>query len=296
MPTEQGTILVVGATGLLGGHVTRALLARGHRVRALVRDLSKADFPGAELVPGDLLDPVSLAAATRGAAQLFTTANSFMGRGANSPNRVDLPGYQALLAAARDGGVGRIVHVSSQGLTPDSAVDYFRVKYQVEEAVRAGGVPWVVLRPSAFMDIWCEVYTDGIRKNGTATVFGEGRAVANYIAVADVAEFAVRILERPDLRNEIIPLGGPSNISAVEFVDLVARRAGRPVKVRHVPMAMLRFIPPLVRPINEVAARLMTLGRWSASADRPMDDWKASAERLGHVPMSVEQWLDRRER
>jgi NADH dehydrogenase len=296
MPSEQEMILVVGATGLLGGHVTRALLARGHAVRALVRDLSKADFPGAELVPGDLLDPVSLAAATRGASQVFTTANSFMGRGANSPTRVDVAGYRSLLSAARDAGVGRIVHVSSDGLTADSEVDFFRVKYQVEEAVRAGGIPWVVLRPSAFMDIWCEVYTSGIGKNGTATVFGDGRARANFIAVADVAEFSVRILERPEIRNEVIPLGGPSTISALEFVDLVARRAGKPVKVRHVPMAVLRFIPPLVRPFNELAARLMTIGRWSASRDRPMDHWREGAERLGHMPMTLDEWLEKRAR
>jgi uncharacterized protein YbjT (DUF2867 family) len=294
MPNPQGTILVVGATGLLGGQVTRALVARGHTVRALVRDLSKADLPGVELVPGDLLDPVSLAAATRGASQVFSTANSFMGRGANSPNRVDVPGYRSLLAAARDAGVGRIVHVSAANLSADSIVDYFRVKHQVEEVVRGSGVPWVVLRPSAFIDIWCQVYTGGIAKNGTATVFGDGRAVANYIAIADVAEFSVRVLERPEIRNEVIPLGGPSTISALELVDLVARRAGRPVKVRHVPMPVLRFMPGLVRPFHEVAARLMTLGWWSASADRRMDDWSTSAERLGHSPMTVEQWLDRR--
>jgi uncharacterized protein YbjT (DUF2867 family) len=170
------------------------------------------------------------------------------------------------------------------------------VKYQVEEAVRNGGVPWVVLRPSAFMDIWSEVFTSGIAKNGKATVFGEGRVVANYIAVADVAEFAVRILERPEIREEVILLGGPSTISAVDFVNLVAQRSGRPVKIRHVPLALLRFLPRLVRPINEVAARLMSLGHWSATQDRRMDDWKSSAERFEVSPMTIEEWLDRNRR
>jgi uncharacterized protein YbjT (DUF2867 family) len=296
MTGEMEPILVVGATGLLGAETTKRLVERGHHVRALVRNPAKANLPGAEVVPGDLLDPASLAAAARGTSQLFTTANSFMGRGASSPGRVDVAGYRSLLAAAREAGVGRIVHVSAAHLTADSTVDYFRVKHQVEEVVRGSGVPWVALRPSAFMDIWHEVYTGGIRKNGTATVFGDGRAVANYIAIADVAELAVKVLERPEIRNEVIPLGGPSTLSALELVDLVAKRSSRAVKIRHVPMAALRFLPRLVRPFNEVAARLMTLGCWSASADRRMDDWSKSAERLGHTPMTFEQWLERRER
>ena len=295
MTREEETILVVGATGLLGGETTKRLVARGHSVRALVRNPAKANLPGVEVVQGDLLDPASLAAAVRGVSQIFTTANSFMGRGPSSPTRVDVPGYRALLAAARDAGVGRIVHVSAAGLTADSIVDYFRVKHEVEEVVRGGGIPWVVLRPSAFMDIWCEVYTGGIRKNGTATVFGDGRAVANYIAVADVAEFSVRVLESLEIRNEVIPLGGPSTLSALEMVGVVARRSNSPVKVRHVPMPVLRFMPHLVRPFNEVAARLMTLGYWSASADHRMDDWSKSAVRFGHQPMSFDEWLDKRE-
>ena len=117
MPPQQGTILIVGATGLLGGEVARVLASRGHRLRAVVRNPANAHLPGVEVVQGDLLDPGSLAAAARGISQVFTTANSFMGRGARSPTRVDLPGYRALLAAAREAGVGRIVHVSAHGLT-----------------------------------------------------------------------------------------------------------------------------------------------------------------------------------
>lgn len=291
MPSSR--ILVVGATGLLGRQVTRALVARGHAVRAVVRDPAKADLRGVEVVRGDLRDPGSLAAAVRGASQLFTTANSFAGTGASSPTRVDVPGYRALVAAARAAGVDRIVHVSAHGLSPDSVVDYFRVKYEVEQVVREGGVPWVVLRPSAFMDIWADVYAGSVRKNGTATVFGSGNARANYIAVADVAEFAVRVLERPEIRNEVLLLGGPSTLSALDLVERVARRASRPVRIRHVPMPVLRFMPRLVRPFNEMAARLMSLGYWSAIADRRLDEWTAAAERLGHQPMTVEEWLER---
>jgi len=286
-------ILVVGATGTLGGNVTRRLVARGHPVRAMVRDPSRFTVPGVDVVQGDLREPGSLRAAVQGVSQLLTTANSFMGRGATSPTKVDVPGYTALVAAAREAGVTRIVHVSAYGLTADNPVDYFRVKHRVDEVIKAGGIPWVLLKPAAFMDIWLDVVGGGIAKNGTATVFGDGRKVSNYIAVDDVAEYLVRILERPEIRNEVIDVGGPSTISAVEFAELIGRHLGRAVKIRHVPMAVLRLLPPLIRPFNEVIARLMTMGHWSASLDRPLVHWRVAADRFGLAPMGVEEWLGR---
>ena len=287
--------LVVGATGTLGGNVTRRLLARGHAVRAMVRDPARFSIPGVEVVRGDLRDPASLRAAVAGVSQVLTTANSFMGRGATSPTRVDVPGYTALVAAAREAGVQRIVHTSAYGISPDNPVDYFRVKARVDEVIRSGGVPWVLLKPSAFMDVWVDVVGGSIAKSGTATVFGDGRRVSNYIAVDDVAEYLVRILERPEIRNEVIDVGGPSTISAVEFAELIGRHLGRAVKIRHVPMAVLRLLPPLIRPFNEVTARLMTMGHWSASLDRPLDHWRVAADRFGLAPMGVEEWLASRE-
>ena len=287
-------ILVVGATGTLGGNVTRRLLARGHAVRAMVRDPSRLPLSGVEVVRGDLRDPASLRAAVQGASQLLTTANSFMGRGAASPTKVDVPGYRALVAAAREAGVTRIVHVSAYGLTADTPVDYFRVKYQVDEVITASGLMWVLLKASAFMDIWADVLGGSIAKNGTATVFGDGKARSNYIAVDDVAEYLLRILERPEIRNEVIDVGGPSTISAVEFAELMGRHLGRAVKIRHVPMTVLKLLPPLIRPFNEVAARLMAMGHWSATTDRPLAHWRAAAERFGMTPMSVEEWLSSR--
>jgi NADH dehydrogenase len=284
-------VLVVGATGLLGGTITRRLVAKGRAVRVMVREPSRRSISGVEVVKGDLRDPASLRAAVEGVTQVLTTANSFSGRGATSPTKVDVPGYRALVAAAREAGVSRIVHTSAYGLTADSAVDYFRVKHQVDETIRTGGVPWVLLRPAAFIDVWMGILAGGIARNGTATVFGDGTTVSNYIAVDDVAEFAVRVLERPEVRNEAIDLGGPSTLSAIDFAELVGRHQGRSVRIKHVPLPVLRFMPALVRPFNEFAARLMSMGYWSATRDRPLDHWRVAAERFGVVPMSVEQWL-----
>src|SRR4051794_22404845 len=263
----DGRALVVGATGQLGGVTTRKLVASGARVRALARNREAlarlSETPDTAAV--DLLNLAQLTDACRGIDQIVATANNNMGKGQTSPARVDLPAYQNLCAAARNTGVRRLIYVSYRGVRQDAGVDIFRVKWYVEDAIRRSGVPFVMLRPTAFMDVWIgEILGKGIREKGVATIFGSGTAVSNYIAVDDVAEFAVKIAER-EMTNEVVEAGGPSNVTQNELASLIARRLHARGKTRHVPVAAMRLMAPVVRPFNEVAARLITLGLHSAT-------------------------------
>jgi uncharacterized protein YbjT (DUF2867 family) len=290
-------VLVVGATGQLGGVIARKLLASGIPVRALGRNREKLEAlraSGAEIAAVDLKDLSKLTEACRGIDQIVATANNFMGKGDTSPTRVDLSGYQNLCAAARNAGVKRLVYVSYRGVDQFAAVDYFRIKWYIEDAIRRSGVPYVMLRPTAFMDIWVnDVLAPGIRKSGVTTIFGDGTAVANYIAVEDVAQFAVSILGRAEIVNEAIEIGGPSNLSQNDLATLVERHLKSPGKRRHVPVVALKILPPVVRLFSEVTARLMTLGLYSATESKPFPAWKAAADRFGVMPRTVEAYLSR---
>src|SRR5687768_4795419 len=290
-PQNGSRVLVVGATGQLGGAIARQLIAAGVPVRALARNQEKlqAFAPAAEIAAVDLRDVPKLTEACRGVDQIVATANNNMGKGPQSPTRIDLSGYQNLCAAARNTGVRRLVYVSYKGVAQDAPVDIFRIKWYIEDAIRRSGVPHVMLRPTAFMDTWIdEVFAKGIRGKGVATIFGDGTAVNNYIAVDDVAEFAVRILSRPEVVKEAVEAGGPSNLSQNDVVTLIERRLKSSGKRRHVPVALMRVLPPIVRPFNEVAARLMSLGLYAATEAVPFPAWKASADRFGVAPRTVE--------
>lgn len=292
---KESRVLVVGATGLLGGVIVRRLMAGGTAVRALARNREKlAQFgPQAEIAPIDLRDVPKLTEACRGVDQIVATANNNMGQGPTSPSKIDLSGYQNLCAAARNTGVRRLVYVSYRGVAQDAPVDIFRVKWYIEDAIRRSGVPHVMLRPTAFMDIWIdEILAKGIREKGVATIIGDGTNIANYIAVDDVAEFAVKILARADVVNEAVDAGGPSNVSQNHLATLVERRLKSSGKRRHVPVAAVRLLAPLVRPFNEVAARMMTLGLYSATEAKPFPGWKASADRFGVAPRTVEAYVE----
>lgn len=288
-------VLVVGATGQLGRVIARKLVASGATVRALARNAEALArlAPGTEIAPVDLRDVPKLTDACRGVEQIVATANNNMGSGETSPTRIDLAGYQNLCAAARNAGVRRLTYVSFRGVSRDTPVDIFTVKWYIEDAIRRSDVPYVMLRPTAFMDVWIDqILAKGIREKGVTTIFGDGSSVANYIAVDDVAEFAVRIAARPDIVNEAVEVGGPSNVSLNDLATIVERRLNSPGKRRHVPVLAMRLFPPIVRPFNEVAARLMTLGRYAAEYSTPFPDWKRSADRFGVTPRSVETYVE----
>jgi uncharacterized protein YbjT (DUF2867 family) len=292
---KESRVLVVGATGQLGGVITRKLITSGCRVRALARNREAlAPFaPAAEIAAVDLRDVPKLTEACRGVDQIVATANNNMGKGPASPTRIDLSGYQNLCAAARNTGVRRLIYVSYRGVSQDAPVDIFRVKWYIEDAIKRSGVPHVMLRPTAFMDVWIDqILAKGIREKGVATIFGDGNTVANYIAVDDVAEFALKILEGEAV-NGIVEAGGPSNLSQNQLVTLLERRFNSSGKRRHVPVAAMRLLAPVVRPFNEVAARLMTLGLYSATVPQPFSGWQVSADRFGVVPRTVEEHVAR---
>jgi uncharacterized protein YbjT (DUF2867 family) len=292
---NESRVLVAGATGQLGRVITRKLIASGSKVRALARNREAlAQFaPDAEIAAVDLRDLAKLTDACRGVDQIVATANNNMGKGATSPTRVDLGAYQNLCAAARNTGVRRLTYVSYKGVSQDAVVDIFRVKWYIEDAIRRSGVPYVMLRPTAFMDIWIDqIVAKGIREKGVAPIFGDGSSVTNYISVDDVAEFAVKILARAEVVNEAVDAGGPSNLSQNDVATLVERRLKSSGKRRHVPVAALRLLPPIVRPFNELAARMMTLGLYRATEAVPFPGWKASADRFGVTPRTVETYVE----
>ena len=286
---------MVGATGQLGRVITGKLLDSGVPVRALARNAAAlaAFAPRAEIAAVDMRDLPRLTEACRGVDQIVATANNNLGQGAISPSRTDLGAYQNLCAAARNTGVRRLIYVSYRGVSQDAPVDIFRIKWYIEDAIRRSGIPWVMLRPSAFMDIWIDqVIGKGIREKGVATIFADGRNVANYIAVEDVAEFALKVLARPEIVNEAIDVGGPSNVSQNDLATLLERRFKTAGKRRHVPLVAMRLLPPIVKPFNELAARMMTLGLYSATEANPFPQWKAAADRFGVAPRTVEKYVE----
>jgi uncharacterized protein YbjT (DUF2867 family) len=290
-----GPVLVAGANGMLGGAVARRLLARGVRVRALGRRpgaLASLRALGADVVEGDARDPEVAARACAGVAQLVTTLNNVMGTGANSPTTVDRPAHRSLANAATDAQVRRWLHVSALGVSRDNPVDYFRVKHGVDEIVTTSGMPWVLVQPSAFMETWITTLLgDSMRRENKATLFGRGDRVANFVAVDDVAAVIEAVLADEGVRDERIPVGGPTTMTYLDAVAAIEEGWGLRVRRVFVPRWLLSIGRHVAGRFDEKVGRLMSLGYWSATADTRCDEWAETAARFGVSPRSVAEYL-----
>ena len=238
-------ILVVGATGLLGGEVCRLLAAASRPVRALVRETSSPDKVarleslGAEIVRGDLKDPRSLEAACRGIRAVISTASSTLSRQeGDSIESVDQNGQLNLVEAAERAGVGHFVLVSFPGAAVEFPLQ--SAKRAVEERLRLGAMTYTILQPTFFSEVWLSPALGFDPANGKAQIYGAGDKPISWISLQDVARFAVAVLDNPSAANATIKLGGPDALSPLDVVRLAEETSGTRIEVQHVPEEALR--------------------------------------------------------
>ncbi|MCW3473723.1 hopanoid-associated sugar epimerase [Limobrevibacterium gyesilva] len=264
--TTHDPILVTGATGFVGSAVARALAARGHAVRVLVRAASdRRNLAGfaAEPMTGDLTDAASLARAVAGCRYVFHVAADYRiwVPDPDAMLRANVEGTRALMLAALEAGVERVVYCSSVaalGLTKDGTPadettpvsedivvgiykkSKFRAEHAVLDLVRERGLPAVIVNPTA------PVGPRDIRPTPTGKMIADaasGRMPAyvdtglNVVHVDDVAEGHILALERGRIGERYIL--GSENLTLARLLALVAAEAGRrPPRIR-LPNALL---------------------------------------------------------
>jgi uncharacterized protein YbjT (DUF2867 family) len=244
-------VLVIGATGQLGGLITRRLLERNADVRILVRPHSAYQplvDAGAQPVVGDLKDRASLDAAVRGADVLITTANAIGRGGADTLESVDLSGNRDLIDAAQAAGVQQFIFTSALGATPDSPVPFLQAKGQTEAHLRASGIPFTILAPNLFMEVWIGgIVGLPLAEGHPVTLVGEGRRKHSFVSVEDVAAFAAAAVGHPAARNQYLPIGGPEPVSWREIVATCEQVLDRTIPVETVaPGELLPGLPPIM--------------------------------------------------
>jgi uncharacterized protein YbjT (DUF2867 family) len=236
-------ILVVGATGLVGGEVCKKLAARGEKVRALVRTTSSKErvealrSAGVELCVGDLKDPGSLAAACRGVDAVISTASSTLSRQAgDSIESVDGVGQMSLVNAAKDANVGRFLFVSFRQ-APGFSFPLGDAKREVEKAIAS--MNFTVIQASYFMEVWLGPELGFDYANATARICGPGTSPVSWVSFVDVAEMCAVAIRHPAAERRTIEFGGPEAISLMDVVGLFEKIGGKTFKVEHVPEEML---------------------------------------------------------
>jgi NADH dehydrogenase len=222
-------VLVTGAAGFVGTHVCRELTHRGARVRGLVHSPAKAaqrlaSLP-VELHVGDIRDEQVLRRAMQGCDMVVHLVAIAIERRGQRYDEINARGTQRVVDAMRAAGVRRLVHMSQNHAASDSPYPFLRSKGLAEDAVRASGLEWTVLRPSV--------------------IFGPEDEF-----VDDVARTVALALERPATDGRAYALGGPAQLSLRQMTERVL-----------VAMDAKRLLIPLptavLRPLIAIAQRVL---------------------------------------
>jgi len=274
-PVRKGErILVTGATGQQGGAAARKLLAGGWQVRALVRDGSSAPAQalaaaGAELFVGDLENRTSLDAAAKGVYGVFSVQPADDGELRRGKN---------VAAAAQVASVRHLVYMSTGGAEGQSRIRTL-AKWELEQHVRALGVPWTILRPAGFME---EIAGPrfGLQSGRFATAV-KPEATIPLIGVEDIGAFAALSFAHPETYvGRVLELAGDV-LTPPQIAAAFSRATGRVIAYVQIPLEVLRQK-------NAEAAKVFA---WVNDGGYAVDP---SALRALHPGlMRFDTWLDR---
>ena len=234
-PNHDRLILVTGATGQQGGATARELLQRGFPVRALTRNTRQPAAEllkelGVEIVEGNLDDRGSVERALDGVYGVFSVQN-FWETGAER----EVAQGVGLAAAAKQAGVEHFVYSSVGSAHRNTGLAHFESKWQIEEHIRASGIPHTIFRPVFFMANWEGPYLRPAILAGTLALPLDPDTNFQQVALGDIAAFVAHALEQRDpWLGRALDLAS-DEASIAETANTFGRVIGRTVAYHQVP-------------------------------------------------------------
>lgn len=288
MNAQNRVVLVVGATGQLGGEVIKYALQSGFKVRALVRRTSKYSHlkqKNIEIVFGDLRSYESLIAACDGVSYVVATANAVAPTVKSSFQEDEVMGYKNLIQACVIRNIRQFVLISLASMAAQQAHRYLsrvpimRSKFEIEQMLMQSGLDYSIFRASLFMDDYfalmgCNIPLIGeesatlnrltgykgviirtfghlVEKLGIAIVPGNKNNKYNFIAVKDTAELLVDSIGDSNCINKILIVGGPQEKTWEDVGGIYGELLKKKIRVIAIPSWFPRYTRFLFQPFSE---------------------------------------------
>jgi len=286
-------IVIAGASGTLGPLLVPLLIARGEPVRVVTRDpVAAADkLSGAELIAGDVTRPDDARRAVEGARVVVSAITGFASQA--GLEAVDVEGNRVLARAAAAARVERFILLSVAQASADHPMALFRAKFAAEQAVRAAGLPWTMIRPSAYMETWLGLIGGPLVQTGKTLVFGRGRNPINFVSASDVARFVDMAIVDQSLVGMAIDVAGPENLTLDRLVEITEHASGRSGRVTHIPRAAMQLLSVALRPIDRMRAGQIGAALFMDTHDMTMDGATARAA-YPTIPMTTAEVVAKR--
>jgi NADH dehydrogenase len=254
----MATVVVFGGGGFLGRRLVDRLTAEGMTVRVAVRhpdpariELRSMGFERVTVVPADVRDQASVAAAIAGADAVVNAVSAYIEKGGVTFEAVHVRGAENVAREAAAAGVARLVLVSGIGADPDSSSPYIRARGRGELIVRQAFPGATIVRPGAMFgpgDALFGTLAALARLLPALPLIGGGSTRLQPIFVEDVAEAISSILSDPGTVGRTYELAGPKVYTLHELVNMTLQLMGK-----------RRLLVPIPFAVAEVQARLFEL-------------------------------------
>ena len=282
--------LVYGAGGVQGAPVAHELLARGSRVRALVRDVGQhraLSDAGMEVVAGDLADLDSLRQASSGVQRVFLML-PFSAQG--DPLAL---ARNALTAASEAGTELLVLNTSGQTPAQPTGLPMLDYRIELERLVRGSGVPNIILRPTAYLENFLGPWVlPRLQREGVLAYPIGARRPVSWIAALDMARLVVAALERPDLAGHAFDVGGPQALSGAALASGFSQALGREIRYEALsPEAFGAVMGQHLGPEAEAGIVAAYRASEAAPQNAMVIDMQGVREVLPVPPITLTQWL-----
>jgi len=270
MARADEQILVLGATGYVGGRLVPLLLERGWKVRAVGRSDRKiaarswGRHPNLEIVAADALDTATLATAMHGCRVVFYLIHSIR-PGEEDFATLDRRIAYSTVRAAREAGVQWIIHFTGLG-NPVRLSAQLRARYEVGEILGLGGAEVTQLRAPMVLGAGGASFEMIRAFCGYLRIMFAPRwmdARCQPIAITNVIQYLAGCLDHPETRGQVYEIGGPDVLTWRELFHIYAEEAGLPrrlvlvlpLRIHHISIWWMNLVTPvsvaLIRPLIE---------------------------------------------
>ncbi len=269
LPTQRRldseTVLVTGAAGYIGGRLVTELIARGYRVRVMVR-ADQAEFagrwPGSEVTVADALKPDELMRALEGVHAAYYLIHSML-IGPKMFEEADLTAARHFCQAAEKQGIERVIYLGGLGDVRKQLSSHLDSRSKVALELASGSVPVTCLRAAIIIGSGSASYEmihHLVRKVPLLPVPGWATTRCQPISLRDVIKYLVGVLELPDTAGQTFDIGGPDILTYKQLLQTHADILGKRRFFMSVPVSSIRFysyVTSLLTPVPDAITRCL---------------------------------------
>ncbi|MCB2208275.1 MAG: SDR family oxidoreductase [Bacteroidetes bacterium] len=241
---KKQKVLLAGATGYLGRHITQELVTSGYETKIIVRDIDKVQLKHSnlEIVEAQLTNPETLKGICSNVDIVISTVGITRQKEGLTYMDVDYQANVNLINEAKANGVKKFIYISVLNGEKLRHLKICEAKEKLCDYLKASGLDYCIIRPNGFFSDMRDFLK--MAKAGKVYLFGNGKLKLNPIHGKDLAKAVVDTI---DLDTKEKDIGGPDILSQNEIAELALKAYSKPIKIVHLPDCIRKLVLWFVR-------------------------------------------------